>query len=116
MISLLFPKLRTIREYVEVIDIEIIKDESPVFVCWLGLISESLDVRLVKIACTDRPPLVPGTLSPLLRAFTLSCLDLDPNARPSAKELLKHPVFHPEASESPVLGNVLDEENVAAFD
>ena len=47
-----------------------------------------------QIACAHEPPSVPETLSPALKDLTLRCLELDPNLRPSARELLLHPVFH----------------------
>jgi len=48
---------------------------------------------IFRIACATGPPEVPCTLSPGLRDLTLRCLELDPNLRPSARELLLHPVF-----------------------
>jgi len=48
----------------------------------------------VQIACAHEPPEVPQSLSPALRDLALRCLELDPNLRPSARELLLHPVFH----------------------
>ena len=50
--------------------------------------------RLFQIACANEPPTVPDTLSPALKDLTLRCLELDPDLRPSARELLLHPVFH----------------------
>ena len=47
-----------------------------------------------QIACASGPPEVPGSLSPAVRDIALRCLELDPNNRPSARELLLHPVFH----------------------
>eukprot|EP00092_Neocalanus_flemingeri_P005834 GFUD01006278.1.p1 GENE.GFUD01006278.1~~GFUD01006278.1.p1 ORF type:complete len:1424 (+),score=191.28 GFUD01006278.1:322-4593(+) len=49
---------------------------------------------IFRIACAHEPPEVPQTLSPALRDLALRCLELDPNLRPSARELLLHPVFH----------------------
>jgi mitogen-activated protein kinase kinase kinase 1 len=49
---------------------------------------------IFRIACAHEPPNVPETLSPALKDLTLRCLELDPNLRPSARELLLHPVFH----------------------
>ena len=47
----------------------------------------------VQIACAAGPPEVPPTVSPALRDLILRCLELDPAQRPSARELLLHPVF-----------------------
>ena len=47
-----------------------------------------------QIACAAEPPAVPPSLSPALRDLALRCLELDPGLRPSARELLLHPVFH----------------------
>lgn len=49
---------------------------------------------IFRIACASEPPAVPENLSPALRDLTRRCLELDPNLRPSARELLLHPVFH----------------------
>lgn len=49
---------------------------------------------IFRIACAQGPPQVPDTLSPALRDLSLRCLELDPTLRPSARELLLHPVFH----------------------
>jgi len=49
---------------------------------------------IFRIACANEPPEVPQSLPPALRDLTLRCLELDPNHRPSARELLLHPVFH----------------------
>jgi len=49
---------------------------------------------IFRIACAHTPPTVPDTLSPALRDLALRCLELDPAMRPSARELLLHPVFH----------------------
>jgi len=47
------------------------------------------------IACSGSPPSVPPALSPALRDLTLRCLELEPNLRPSARELLLHPALNP---------------------
>lgn len=47
-----------------------------------------------QIACATGPPEVPGSLSPAVRDLALRCLELDPSHRPSARDLLLHPVFH----------------------
>lgn len=47
-----------------------------------------------QIARSPSPPLIPCHFSPLLRDFTLRCLELCPESRPSAKQLLYHPVLH----------------------
>ena len=47
-----------------------------------------------QIACAHQPPAVPDTLSPALKDLALRCLELEPSMRPSARELLLHPVFH----------------------
>ena len=49
---------------------------------------------LTQIACAPGPPEVPSSLSPALRDLALRCLELDPGLRPSARELLLHPLFH----------------------
>ena len=49
---------------------------------------------LAQIACAPGPPEVPSSLSPALRDLALRCLELDPGLRPSARELLLHPLFH----------------------
>jgi len=49
---------------------------------------------IFRIACAHEPPEVPQSLSPAIRDLALRCLELDPNLRPSARELLLHPVFH----------------------
>lgn len=45
---------------------------------------------LHQIACSKEPPKVPDSLSCALRDLTLSCLNMDPELRPSAHELLQH--------------------------
>jgi len=49
---------------------------------------------IFRIACAPGPPEVPSSLSPALRDLALRCLELDPGLRPSARELLLHPLFH----------------------
>jgi len=49
---------------------------------------------IFRIACATGPPEVPGSLSPAVRDLALRCLELDPSHRPSARDLLLHPVFH----------------------
>jgi len=49
---------------------------------------------IFRIACAHEPPSVPDSLSPALKDLALRCLELDPSMRPSARELLLHPVFH----------------------
>ncbi|CAG0922611.1 unnamed protein product [Notodromas monacha] len=53
---------------------------------------------MFKVARTEAPPAVPVTLCESLRDFALRCLEIDPNRRPSAKELLNHPIFDVDAS------------------
>lgn len=45
---------------------------------------------MYKIACSKEPPKVPESLSCVLRDLTLNCLNMDPELRPSAHELLQH--------------------------
>jgi len=49
---------------------------------------------IFRIACAAEPPPVPENLSPALRDLTRRCLELDPSLRPTARDLLLHPVFH----------------------
>ncbi|CAK9171723.1 unnamed protein product [Ilex paraguariensis] len=44
-----------------------------------------------KWACRGIPPPVPDTISRDARDFILQCLQVNPNARPTAAELLDHP-------------------------
>jgi hypothetical protein len=48
---------------------------------------------IAQIACAGEPPDVPGHLSPGLRDLSLRCLELEPCLRPSARDLLLHPVL-----------------------
>ncbi|KAG8516140.1 Mitogen-activated protein kinase kinase kinase 1 [Galemys pyrenaicus] len=48
---------------------------------------------IFKIASATTAPSIPSHLSPGLRDVTLRCLELQPQDRPPARELLKHPVF-----------------------
>ncbi|XP_077981126.1 mitogen-activated protein kinase kinase kinase 1-like [Glandiceps talaboti] len=48
---------------------------------------------IFKIASSPGPPKIPDFLSPAVRDFMLRCLEQQPENRPPAKELLKHPVF-----------------------
>uniref|UniRef100_A0A1B6BZG6 Mitogen-activated protein kinase kinase kinase n=1 Tax=Clastoptera arizonana TaxID=38151 RepID=A0A1B6BZG6_9HEMI len=45
---------------------------------------------IYKIACTNEPPKIPESLSNILQSIVLTCLNMDPELRPSAKELLQH--------------------------
>ena len=47
-----------------------------------------------QIACSNEPPSVPTHLSPGLQFLTSSCLQLTPEHRPQARDLLHHPLFH----------------------
>jgi len=49
---------------------------------------------IFRIACAAEPPPVPESVSPALRDLTRRCLELDPSLRPTARDLLLHPVFH----------------------
>jgi mitogen-activated protein kinase kinase kinase 1 len=49
--------------------------------------------NFAQIACAGEPPDVPGHLSPGLRDLSLRCLELEPCLRPSARDLLLHPVL-----------------------
>ena len=46
-----------------------------------------------QIACSHEPPAIPSHLSPGLQDFTARCLQLVPENRPQARELIHHPVF-----------------------
>ncbi|KAM3847181.1 mitogen-activated protein kinase kinase kinase 1 [Vipera latastei] len=48
---------------------------------------------IFKIASATTAPTIPLHLSPGLRDVALRCLELQPQDRPPARELLKHPVF-----------------------
>ncbi|XP_077203270.1 mitogen-activated protein kinase kinase kinase 1 isoform X2 [Paroedura picta] len=48
---------------------------------------------IFKIASATTAPSIPSHLSPGLRDVALRCLELQPQDRPPARELLKHPVF-----------------------
>ncbi|KAH0627953.1 hypothetical protein JD844_008553 [Phrynosoma platyrhinos] len=48
---------------------------------------------IFKIASATTAPSIPPHLSPGLRDVALRCLELQPQDRPPARELLKHPVF-----------------------
>ncbi|KAJ7334969.1 hypothetical protein JRQ81_012910 [Phrynocephalus forsythii] len=48
---------------------------------------------IFKIASATTAPSIPPHLSPGLRDVALRCLELQPQDRPAARELLKHPVF-----------------------
>lgn len=48
---------------------------------------------IFKIASATSAPSIPPYLSPGLRDVALRCLELQPQDRPAARELLKHPVF-----------------------
>lgn len=48
---------------------------------------------IFKIASATTAPPIPPHLSPGLRDVALRCLELQPQDRPPARELLKHPVF-----------------------
>jgi hypothetical protein len=53
----------------------------------------SATLIMTQIACAGEPPDVPGHLSPGLRDLSLRCLELEPCLRPSARDLLLHPVL-----------------------
>ena len=46
-----------------------------------------------QIACYDTRPDIPASLSPELRDLAARCLQRRPNLRPTARELLEHPVY-----------------------
>ena len=46
-----------------------------------------------QIACSQEPPVIPTHLCPGLQDLTARCLQLIPDSRPQARELVHHPVF-----------------------
>ena len=46
-----------------------------------------------QIACSQEPPVIPTHLCPGLQDLTARCLQLTPDSRPQARELVHHPVF-----------------------
>ena len=46
-----------------------------------------------QIACSSRPPPIPSGLSPALRDLATRCLGRRPGDRPTAGQLLRHPIF-----------------------
>ena len=48
---------------------------------------------IFKIATSMTPPPIPENLSPPIKDLALRCLEQDTKDRPSAKDLLQHPVF-----------------------
>merc|ERR1719225_1989933 len=48
---------------------------------------------MYKIACSQDPPAIPSHLCPGLQDLTARCLQLIPDNRPQARELVHHPVF-----------------------
>lgn len=50
-------------------------------------------VLWLQIATCDQPPPVPPNMSPPVKDVMLRCLELNRTERPSAKELLLHPLF-----------------------
>ena len=46
-----------------------------------------------QIACSQEPQVIPTHLCPGLQDLTARCLQLIPDSRPQAKELVHHPVF-----------------------
>ncbi|XP_067027287.1 mitogen-activated protein kinase kinase kinase 1-like isoform X1 [Acropora muricata] len=48
---------------------------------------------IFKIACAESPPEIPGNLNPALRDVLLRCLEGKSEERPSAMDLLRHPLF-----------------------
>jgi mitogen-activated protein kinase kinase kinase 1 len=48
---------------------------------------------MYKIACSQEPPVIPTHLCPGLQELTARCLQLIPDSRPQARELVHHPVF-----------------------
>jgi len=53
-----------------------------------------------QIGNTAKPPDIPGFLSPEVHDLLSRCLQLEPDLRPSAADLLKHKVFDEFRSES----------------
>jgi len=51
------------------------------------------DGLILQIACSSCPPPIPPDLSPEFRDFTAACLRRDAYMRPTASQLLTHPVF-----------------------
>jgi len=48
---------------------------------------------IFQIGCADKPPDISVCLSPSVRELMSSCLQIDPNLRPSAADLLSHKAF-----------------------
>ena len=61
-----------------------------------NLLSLNNQVQLLisfQIACSQEPPVIPSHLCPGLQDLTARCLQLIPDSRPQARELVHHPVF-----------------------
>ena len=61
------------------------------------------------IASTTSPPPLPSNLSGDLKDFILQCLRYDPDERPTARELLRHPLVEKTPLFEPVNANSSDE-------
>ena len=51
------------------------------------------NIFFFQIAGANSPPEVPESMSPPIRDVILRCLEPKPGDRPSARDLLKHPLF-----------------------
>ena len=48
---------------------------------------------LLQIGQATEPPPMPEFVNPSLKDFTIRCLEVRPEDRPTSSELLKHPLF-----------------------